>query len=170
MRIPTILWLAALTGAALVVGCGANEVDMGGGGLNPTPTPSATVTVTPTPTPSATPNPATFAPVQTFLEDPAKANCGQATCHVAGTTAPFILVTAPMTAQADVDANMLQLSCTPNIDDYTPTGSIITTFCTAAGAALAAPQHAGRTNLVDADCAALFTWLQSGTGTPVPCP
>lgn len=170
MRIYTILWLVAGVGVAFVLGCGANEVDMGEGGLNPTPTPTATAT----PTPSATPNPASFTPVQTFLEiggAPNRANCGQATCHIppAG-TGPFALYTAAATATADVEKNRVQLSCAPNIDDYSPQGLVIATFCSATGTALTAPQHAGRTNLTDADCAALFTWLQSGTGTPAACP
>lgn len=171
MRIHTFLWLVTGAGTAFVLGCGPNEVDMGQGGSNPTPTPTATATATP----SATPNPAGFNAIQTVLEiaaTPNRANCGQATCHIApnGGTAPFAMYTAPGTAAADVDKNRLQLSCAPNIDDYTPQGLIIATFCNANGTALAAPQHAGRTNLTDADCAGLFAWLQTGTGTPVACP
>lgn len=171
MRIHEILLLATLAVSAAAVGCGPNEVDMGAGGGTPTPT--STGTPTPTPSPSATPNPAMFASVQSFMEDPAKANCGQsALCHLAPGNGGLIFVTMPAggVAAGDVASNRDQLSCLPNIDDYTPSGLIIQTFCNPAGTAQVAPQHSGRTNLVDADCAALFAWLQTGTGTPTNCP
>jgi hypothetical protein len=170
MRNHTILWLVAAAGTALAVGCGANEVDMGQGGANPTPTPTATATPTPSATPGPTPSAASFTAVQASLES-VRANCGQATCHVppAG-TGPFALYTAAGTAQVDVDKNRVVLSCLPNIDDYSPTGLVVQTFCAAGGTALASPQHEGRTTLVNADCAALFTWLQTGVDPPAPCP
>jgi hypothetical protein len=168
MRITSVLVIAAMALTGAVVGCGANEVDMGEGGANPTPT------VTVTPTPSATPNPAMFDAVQTFLEiggTPNRANCGQATCHIPPTGAgPFALYTTTGTATADKDKNRIQLSCSPNIDNYVPEGLVISTFCNPNGTAQTAPQHAGRTNLTNADCAAIFAWLQSGEGTPEACP
>lgn len=172
MRIHKTLVLAATAFCAVSVGCGPNEVDMGAGGSNPTPTP--TVTVTPTPTPSSTPNPAMFAAVQTFMEDPAKANCGQsAACHATPGNGGLIFATTPQggVPAAGVASNRDLLSCLPNIDNYIPSGLIIQTFCSAAGTALVgAAQHAGRTTLIDADCAALFAWLETGTGTPTACP
>lgn len=170
MRITRLLVVTGLAISAAGLGCGPNEVDMGAGGSNPTPS----GTVTPTPTPSATPNPAMFDAVQAFLEiggTPNRANCGQATCHIPPTgTGPFALYTAAGTAAADKDKNRIQLSCLPNIDNYVPEGLVISTFCNPNGTAQTAPQHAGRTNLTNADCAALFSWLQSGTGTPEDCP
>ena len=171
MRIHRILVLSALVAGSAVVGCGPNDVDMGAGGGTPTPT--NTGTPTPTPTPSATPNPAMFAPVQSFMEDPAKANCGSsALCHAAPGNGGLIFVTTPAGAvpAGSIATNRDQLSCLPNIDNYTPSGLIIQTFCNPAGTAQTAPQHAGRTNLVNADCAAIFAWLQTGTGTPAACP
>lgn len=174
MRIYTILMLAAFASGAVVVGCGPNEVDMEAGGENPTPTLTATPTGTATATPGATPNPAMFAAVQTFMEDPAKANCASsATCHAAPNgQAGLVFYTTPQGAvtAANVAKNRDLLSCNPSIDNYTPSGLVIQTFCTAAGAAQVAPQHGGRTNLVNADCAALFAWLETGTGAPITCP
>lgn len=168
MRIRDILLIAMLGAAGLAVGCGANEVEMGDGGNIPTPTPTPSGTASPT----VTPNPAQFTTVQTFLEDNAKANCGKAGCHVppAG-TAGIALYTAPGTAQGDVAKNAVTFACSPNLDAYNPvTGLIYDTFCAPGGTANTAPQHDGRTNLVNADCAALKTYLETGSGPVAACP
>ena len=176
MRTRTLFLLAGLLIGVAAVGCGANEVEMGEGTGNPSSTPTPTASPTGTATPTVTPDPATFTPVQSFLEiggTPNRANCGQAACHPGpgGGASGIPLYTAPGTAAGDVASNAEQFSCAPNITTYDPpTGNLFGTFCNQDGTALAAPQHVSRTNLTDADCAAIVTFLSGGSGTPPSCP
>lgn len=167
MRIRGTLFLVASVTLSLGLGCGANEVKLGEGGGDPTPTP------TPTPLgPTVTPEPSAFTVVQAWMEDVAKADCGQATCHTPPTGAGGIaLYTAPGTAAAEVTMNRELIQCEAQTSTYDPpTGNLISTFCELDGSALPAPQHADRTNLTDADCQALYDWLATGSGAPAPCP
>lgn len=177
MRIRGILLLAAATSLSLGLGCGANEVKMGEGGLSPTGTVTQTPVPTPSPTPTlgptVTPEPAAFTAVQAWMEDAAKADCGQsAACHQAPTgSGGIVLYTNPGEAAGNVTMNRELIQCENQTSTYDPpTGNLISTFCELDGSALPAPQHSSRVNLTDADCQALYDWLATGSGAPAPCP
>ena len=163
--------LALLSSLLVAVGCGANEVEMGDGAVAPTPTPEPEPSGTGTPVPSATPNPIEFAGVQSALES-TRAMCGQAGCHVPPTGINSVaLFTSPGAAEANVENNRVTLSCNPRVDDYVaPSGVFVDIFCTASGTANGATQHSGRTSLTNADCGMIFSWLQTGSGSPPACP